>query len=537
MGATSTFHGLEVAQRALATQQSALHTTSHNISNANTEGYSRQRVNFEQSSPFPAPGRNRPEIAGQLGTGVEAGQIQRVRDQFLDFQYRAENNQAGQYEAKADALGRMEEIMNEPSDSGLAKTMDQFWEATQDVATNPEDGGARRVMVQRAEAVSESFQYLDGKLKDVQGELQNQMNTGADQVNNLLTQIQDLNSQIERVEPNGDLPNDLYDKRDLAVDELSEYVNVEVNYEDTGGNSKANAQGTASITLLNEDGNQVTDSNGDPVELLTSQEQSGEDGQNEINELGFNFGGTAEDENGNEIDLNNDAIVNSVNVGEDVEIAASNFESSGSLKGLMESNGYYTGETNGDNEPVYSGDYVDMIDSMDQLAHSFTNAFNEQHREGYGLNQNDNGQNFFADLDDVEGAAANIGVAEAIQEDEDLIAASSEPNESGNGDNALALSDVRNESMGDDQTIKSFYEAQIGDLGVKAQEANRMAENTGSLRESVDQNRESVSGVSLDEEMSNMIQFQHAYNAAARSMTVVDETLDRIINQMGIVGR
>ncbi|NIK12499.1 flagellar hook-associated protein FlgK [Alkalibacillus almallahensis] len=532
MGATSTFHGLEVAQRALATQQSALHTTSHNISNANTEGYSRQRVNFEQSSAFPAPGRNRPEIAGQLGTGVEPGQIQRIRDQFLDFQYRAENNQAGQYEAKADALGRMEEIMNEPSDSGLAKTMDQFWESIQDVATNPQDGGARRVMVQRGEAMAETFQYIDGKLKDVQGELQNQMNTSADQVNNLLTQIQDLNSQIERVEPNGDLPNDLYDKRDLAVDQLSEYVNVEVNYEDTGGNSQANAQGTASITLLNSDGNQVTDSNGDPVELLTSQEHNGEDGQNEINELSFTFGGTDPNDNSVAID---DAIVSQVSVG-DTDIESQNFESSGSLKGLMESNGYYTGNTD-DGEPVYSGDYVDMIDSMDQLAYSFTNEFNAQHREGYGLNQNDNGQNFFTELDDVEGAAAEIGVAGAIQNNEDLIAASSAPNEAGNGDNALALSDVRNEAIGDDQTLQSFYEAQIGDLGVKAQEANRMAENTGSLRESVDQNRESVSGVSLDEEMSNMIQFQHAYNAAARSMTVVDETLDRIINQMGIVGR
>ncbi|WP_017184920.1 flagellar hook-associated protein FlgK [Alkalibacillus haloalkaliphilus] len=519
--ATSTFHGLEVARRALATQQFALHTTSHNISNANTEGYSRQRVNFEASQAFPMPARNAPQMSGQLGTGVEAGQIERIRDQFLDFQYRAENNQAGYYESKAEALKRMEDIMNESSDSGLASTMDQFWESIQDVATNPEDGGARRVMQQRGQAVAETFHHLHEKLTDVQGELKNQMDTNAGQVNTLVNQIQQINDQISRVEPNGDLPNDLYDRRDVLIDELSQHVNIDVSYESNGGHSKASAEGQAIVTLV--------DNNRSDIEGGTLI-----DAENNMRGLEIQFNGE------------NDEIVSGVGIGPigedgevDVEqtIEASNFNSPGKLQGLIHANGYDSGETDDGDNPIYAGDYVEMIDGLNQMAHAFVNEFNAQHEQGYDLN-GDEGVNFFNELESSENAAASISVSDAILNDENLIAASG-TGHPGDGSNARALSDVRDENIDElgGQSTQKYYEALIGDLGVKAQEANRMAQNTSDLRESVNNNRESISGVSLDEEMSNMIKFQHAYNAAARSMTVVDETLDRVINQMGIVGR
>ncbi|WP_315907080.1 flagellar basal body protein, partial [Priestia koreensis] len=138
---TSTFHGLEVAKRGMSTQQAALYTTGQNIANANTPGYSRQRVNFEQTEPYPAPSMNRPEIPGQMGTGVKAGSIQRVRENFLDLQYRDEQNKVGYWSARSDALTKMEDILKEPSDSGLAKTMDDFWKGLQTLSTNPENSG------------------------------------------------------------------------------------------------------------------------------------------------------------------------------------------------------------------------------------------------------------------------------------------------------------------------------------------------------------------------------------------------------------
>src|SRR5690606_19149738 len=150
----STFGGLEIAKRALFTQQSAIYTTSHNISNANTPGYSRQRVNMQTVSPFPAASRNRPEIPGQLGQGVEAGTVQRIRDSFVDMQFRTENTKLGYWEARANALSQMEQILNEPSDTGLSAVLNQFWEALNILSVNPEDTGARAVVQQRGQAVA-----------------------------------------------------------------------------------------------------------------------------------------------------------------------------------------------------------------------------------------------------------------------------------------------------------------------------------------------------------------------------------------------
>src|SRR5690625_766012 len=148
-----TFQGLELARKALFAQQGALYTTGHNIANVNTAGYSRQRVNFETTTPFPVPSRIQPNIAGQIGTGVKIGTVQRVRDQFLDFQYRSENSRLGYWEAKQEALSRMENLLNEPSEIGLSNIMDRFWQSLEELANHPENSGARSVVAERGLAL------------------------------------------------------------------------------------------------------------------------------------------------------------------------------------------------------------------------------------------------------------------------------------------------------------------------------------------------------------------------------------------------
>src|SRR5690606_7858164 len=121
----STFHGLETAKRALTASQSALYTTGHNISNANTQGYTRQRVDFRTTNPYNAP-------YGKIGTGVEPGQVIRIRENYLDVQYRTEYNKFGYYSSISQALAKMEDIIHEPSDTGLQAVMDKFWNSLQD---------------------------------------------------------------------------------------------------------------------------------------------------------------------------------------------------------------------------------------------------------------------------------------------------------------------------------------------------------------------------------------------------------------------
>ncbi|GAB3056916.1 flagellar hook-associated protein FlgK [Virgibacillus ainsalahensis] len=494
----STFHGLEMAKQALFTQQSALYTTGHNISNANTDGYSRQRVNFETTSPYPSAARNRSEIPGQIGTGVQAGSVERIRNQYLDVQYRSENSKAGYWDAKADALNRMENIMNEPTENGLSNSMDQFWQSLQDLSVNPENSGARSVTLERGRALADSFNYLSQSIHAIRSDLKQEIGTTIDQANSILTQIQEINAQVKQSETHGYSTNDLYDRRDKLIDELSGIINIETNYDSSHTNSKM-ADGVVTIYVKGE--------NTETVTLVD----------------GVNGNVNAFDEAAVSTENGHEVITSITAGGEAVEFDDSN----GSLLGLIESYGHHF---NGSVE----GQYTDMLTRLDQMAKGFVDAFNDVHQKGTGLDGSEN-VNFFEPLDAVHGAASSMSV---LLDDANEIAASTD-GKAGNSQNVLNLAGVFDQELPllNGMSVKGFYEAEIGKLGVQAQEAYRMADNTTMLRSQVENQRMSVSAVSLDEEMSNLIKFQHAYNAAARNMTATDELLDRIINNMGLVGR
>ncbi|WP_243299774.1 flagellar hook-associated protein FlgK [Bacillus litorisediminis] len=531
----STFHGLETAKRAMFTQQSALYTTGHNVANANTPGYTRQRVEFTQTEPYPSAAMNRPDYPGQLGTGVKAGAIQRIREAFLDVQYRGENSKVGYWETKADTLQKMEEILNEPSESGLSHTIDQFWQSLQDLAVNPTNAGARSVVRQRGIALAETFNYLSDSLNGIKTDLKNEIKIAKDKVNSLLDQIAQVNAQIADVEPHGYLPNDLYDKRDLLIDELSSMVKINVDYVESGGDPAPGAMGQAVIKLAN-------DAGGDMAVLV---------GPAGFNEIDITFGGP----NGS---------VDFVKVG-GKQIAFTDFDSQGQLKGLIEGFGYKVTEVLADGTTVdkVAGTYPDMLAELDNLAYTFATEFNKVHAAGMSPNEIAAGVNsdinFFADnlsangsITSREGFASRIGISQDIKDSLDNIANAVQTNpgapdgqaEADLGDmtNVLNLADVFNLDFdyglnNEKASLRSYYESVIGDMAVESQEAIRLSQNSGVLRSAVEERRMSASSVSLDEEMTNMIKFQHAYNAAARMISLTDEMLDKIINGMGTGGR
>jgi len=525
----STFHGLEVAKRGMFTQQSALYVTGHNIANANTPGYSRQRVNFVQTEPYPAASMNRPQIPGQMGTGVTAGSIERIREHFLDYQYRSEANKLGYWNTRSDAIAKMEDIMNEPSEYGLGKVMTQFWESLEDLSVNPENEGARAVVRQRGIAVAESFNYLYNSLAQIRADLGKQIKTDLLEINSILKQINDLNDQIKAIEPNGYLPNDLYDKRDALVDELSKFFNVKVNKISSGGNSLDIAEGIYEISLVNRDGSTVN--------LVT------QDGYSTFSVVP-SISGDPTNPDGYISDIQIEDALGVISTVSPDNLAV------GRVRALIESYGY------GPDQDNVKGYYPDMLANLDKMAYSFAAMFNTQHQNGYGLN-NSTGLDFFSMTlsgpPTEKGAAATIKVHSDIMNDLSNIAASSATGESGNGYNALNLTMIKDlQIVGGTATIPSgdpvtvpitggtvqmFYEGLIGKIGVDGQQAQRMKFNAETLAMSVEKNRQSISSVSLDEEMTNMIKFQHAYNAAARNITVIDEMLEKIINGMGIVGR
>ena len=515
----STFHGLETAKRGMTAQQLALYTTGHNIANANTPGYTRQRVSFSTAEPFPGAGLNRPQIPGQLGTGVQPGTIERIREEFLDLQYRSENTKLGYYSSLSSALAKMEDIMNEPSDSGLQNIMSKFWSSLQNLADHPENLGTRQVVASQGQMVAETFNYYYNSLESIRKDLGNEIDKTVKNINSIVSQIDELNKQIASVEPHGMLPNDLYDKRDQLVDQLSSLVGVKVTAVKPNqyGQPLPTAIGLYEIEIIQKDGSSLS--------LLSVDNTTGASTPNELS-----------------ITIENDAI-------ESVQVEGVSLNNlTGKLQGLIESYGYH--DENGD----VKGHYPEMMEKLNKLAYAFASEFNHIHQQGYGLDKTDPAGEFF-DLGDNTGSgydetinyAQIIKVRDEIIKDPSNIAAAKKPGEnSGDNNNAFELADLKSKDFSDysvplpddmSGTFDFYYAAMIGDLGVAAQSANTNLDNVQVLVDSVEYNRQSVSGVSLDEEMTNMITFQHAYNASARMITVIDEMLDKIINGMGIVGR
>lgn len=539
----STFMGLETSKRGIFTQQSALYTTGHNIANANTVGYSRQRVNMEPTLGYPGMGLNAPKTAGFIGTGVKAGSVQRIRDEFIDRQYRQETNKLGYWDSKAKAIAQMEDIMSEPSEYGLDEAFRMFWSALQDVSTNPEDTAARKVAIQRAVHLADSFNYIETQIKQIQGNLGNEIKVSVADINSILEQIADINRQIQAVEPNGYVPNDLYDQRDLLVDKLNEYLPVSIERIPSGGNASKVAEGSLKITL----NTGKKDASGKPIEIVLV------DGRNAATLKAI-------DTNGTEVDgvVDNIGTSNTYYLFQHLEIVEANgnvttvqkgeFEEfKGKLVSLIDSYGYETEK----------GYYPEMLSNLKKLADAFIEVFNTVHKAGYMLGTDDQpsptGITFFE-----RDATGQVKVRDEIINNPNLLAASDVVDEEGNGKWALILANLQSMPMAngaevgteaikvtltlspdidlDGATFQSFYQGLVGQLGVDGQKANLLKTNSETIRLTVENNRASMSSVSLDEEMTDMIRFQQAYNASARMITVIDETLDKIINGMGRVG-
>lgn len=201
----STFHGLETAKRGLFAQQTAIQTTGHNIANANTKGYTRQMVDFVASKPIEAPGLSHSTAPGQLGTGVDFSNIRRIRESFLDEQFRNQNKDYGDWTIRQDTLEKLEAIVNEPSDYGIRSVVDDFWNAWQDLAGQPDNLTARSVVMERAGAMADAFNDVASKLQDLKNDLTESINIKVTEVNTLTKQIANLNKEIFRVEGLGDL--------------------------------------------------------------------------------------------------------------------------------------------------------------------------------------------------------------------------------------------------------------------------------------------------------------------------------------------
>ena len=500
----STFHTLETAKRSLFTQQAAINTVGHNIANANTKGYSRQIVNMSAARPIEAYGLNRSVAPGQLGTGVEFTSINRIRTSFLDDQFRNQNKYLGSYEVQADTLDKLETIVNEPGNSGIRTVLENFWNSWSDLSKDPENVTGRKIVRENALALVDTFNQTSRQLADLSADLTNNIEVKATEMNTLLNTIASLNNEIRRIEGLGDNANDLRDQRDLLTDDLSKIVNVTVL--DTDAGYSISMGGTALVT-----GTAVTPVTAD---VLSDAYASG--------------------------DLNSGEVHGMI-VSRDVYVAdyrrqldtLANTMANGEIQVIVPAGSVLPGTTT----PL-------AVDTAVTV-----NGINGLHKLGYTLEGGTppaTGLDLFTFAAGASGITADsIRLNPVIAADTNKIATSLRLDTSGNvvkGNNTLALlmAELKDVKFGFDETsagggiynstLGDYYNSLVGALGVQAQEANRQLINTKTQLDQVDSSRQSVSGVSLDEEMSNLIRYQHAYSAAARLMSTFDEMLNKLIN-------
>jgi flagellar hook-associated protein 1 FlgK len=216
--------GLNTALKGMTAQQASLNVLSHNIANANTPGYTRQRAVLETS--YPISGLC---TAGQMGTGVEVGQIQRIRDQFIDYQLKNEYCIEGKWESITNVLEQVEMIFMEPTESGFNEMMNTFWNDWLELSDYAELSPIRTNLKESAGYLADAFRHISSQLKVIKNDIVQQHKMALREVNLIAKQIADLNQQIYVVTATGDSPNDLIDRRDLLLDELGKLAPITVN--------------------------------------------------------------------------------------------------------------------------------------------------------------------------------------------------------------------------------------------------------------------------------------------------------------------
>ena len=210
---------LDIGRGALLAHQKAISITGHNIANVNTPGYSRQRVNLETTLGLT-------DASGQMGTGVKVSNIQRIYDQFLGSQVNTASYNQGKWEAQKSSLERVEIIFDETTGFGLNQAMGDFFNAWQDLANNPEGHTERQVLVGKSEIMAGTFNNISSDLNQLQNDLDSSIEGAVLEINTISGEIADLNAKISDIEKSGQNANDLRDKRDVYLKELSSMIDI-----------------------------------------------------------------------------------------------------------------------------------------------------------------------------------------------------------------------------------------------------------------------------------------------------------------------
>lgn len=425
---------LHSARTGMSVSQASIQTTSHNINNINTPGYTRQRVEQSAKSAYSYPGYNSSMGAGQLGTGVEATDVIRIRNTFYDFQYRSESHNYGETSIKYQHYTNMEKIFNEPSDTSISASISNFFASWQELSKNPNDLASKDIMLQNSKYLANNISNIKEKLEKLISQAEKKLEDDVTEINDMLNRLKELDKQIKIIQGSGKSPNDLMDERDKIIDDLSyklDINNTKVQEALKTGELKIEKTATGGLSL--------TDANG--------------------------------------------KVINNP---------------SGEIQGSIE----------------MMGKIKEYTTKLTELAQGVATGVNKifNGATGKDLFVINNGNPIIKVNDDVVNDPKSWTITTEV------------------ASNLYKLKDQKITIGGENTTIDKFYNGIIQKLGNETQEVIRNEKNQSKVLKEIDNLRLNVSGVSIDEEMVNLIQFQHSYNASAKVISTLDSLLDVVVN-------
>lgn len=457
--------------------QTALQTTSHNVSNMNTPGYSRQRVNLQADNPYNYTG------VGQLGTGVKMSGVVRVVDDYVTKQIQDETSSYSRHATKSDALSQLEMIFDEPSETGLSAGFSRVYAAWNYLGSSPELATAKTMVSQESQTLTDTIKQMANQIEGLEGDTLHSIEKDVLDFNEKVGQLSTLNKQIFNVVIKGQTPNDLLDQRDRLTTELASIADVTVTYDKFQG------------VKLELDGNPVLD--GDTIQKLAVQ-SGGAKGELELQ-------------------------------GADGSVKAIAIEN-GSIKGSQEALAVINDKKVELNQLAYSfATAVNTVHGKEFFTVSQTDAaknitVNEAIKADTSL------INAGKDWDNPEAGDGDGSRATAIS----ALASTKLNYFQADFAGEYDPDTMKFKPQTSGTTTNGAYNDMVTSMGIIKQQADNIVASQSEVLGFLEDRRSSISGVNMNEEVVDMMKFQSAFQANARIISIIDEMLDTLINRTGV---
>ena len=628
---TSTFMGLEIGRKGIQANQRAQQVVGHNLDNMNTPGYSRQRVEMSPFEPIYLPGLNRQLTPGQIGQGVVIERIERVRDELLDRRIVAQASGEGYWTVRDRYIHEMEQLYLETGLNSVRSKMDSFWDGWQELSQHAANNEFRNAVVQRGRTLIDGIHNHYHGLSRLQTQVNDDIQMTVSRINELTRQISGLNGDIQRIKAQGDMPNDLMDRRDLLVDQLASIIDITISQTDpdeymvhTSGHILVQGQHNRQFMMRKDvdaesfayiywqdTGREMVFSRGSLGALMELRENTIQKEIKNLDNMTMNFTDLVNEIHRDAYGMNGTTGINFFSEYPFVLNVNGNYDRAGTgvfdstyiyringvnalegqaqpgLEGVITLSGadrqvqipYYSTDTVNDIVIRINNSGAEVVASLNRDGHLSLKAtpaelingqrvnpdFVIRHIEdsghflaGYSGILNESGPDgafswTVADaVNNLRGSTTDYAVAPiahpsgwievnpVILRDVTYVAAgfgeNGRPANPGNGDAAAAISAIRNNQImvGQYATFDDYFANSIGDIALMGERSGRALATENQIMKYLKEWRQSISGVNMDEELTNMIRFQHGYNAAARYITTVNSMLDTLINRMGV---